>query len=151
MSRLSCHAAVVATGAAVLLLHPSGAAAQTLSGRVTVLGEQLPEPGAVVTVLDSLSQPVESLELERSGGFVISLPGPGTYSVVVSLSGHSTLLEDLGRVVGAGRRVDLDLMPLGGGGVAAATDEQIKTALERSVATSCGDEFDPAVDRKSVV
>lgn len=59
VSRLSGYFTVLATGTAVFLLLPLGLAAQTLSGRVTVLGEQLTEGGAVVTLLDSLSRPVE--------------------------------------------------------------------------------------------
>jgi carboxypeptidase-like protein/TonB-dependent receptor-like protein len=138
--------AIILCAAAWMLLLPRYGSAQTLSGRVTVLGDPFQAGGARVTVLDSLSQPVESFEVGEGGGFVIALPGPGSYSVAVSLSGYSTLLKDLGLVVTPGLRVELDLTPIGAGTVEVATEEQIRAMLERSVAASCGNSFDPEVN-----
>ena len=131
--------------AALVLSVPTVAHGQSVSGLVMRYGTDEPAVGAAVALLDAEQNPVATAVTDRVGWFALEAPADGVYSLTVQLEGHSSIWQE-GLSVTALEPLDLDLSlkPFVPGGMGTGTEAQIRAAIERSVAATCGRSFDPA-------
>jgi hypothetical protein len=126
---------------------PIALAAQHVSGLVLRGGSGEPVADATVALLDGSQVPLVTATTDPEGRFRLEAPGAGVYSLSIQHDGYAALWrEDLSVDVLGAIDLELSLSPLAPEGGSLASESRIRTTIERAVATSCGEAFDPAAN-----
>lgn len=88
-TRSFAHAVTFACSLALVVGAARPAGAQTLGGQVIQLDTKKPLGGAAVALVDDSARVVASTSASADGGFYLDAPAPGTYRLVLLVSGAS--------------------------------------------------------------